>query len=70
MYPVKVVADCPTPYKIAEKIAAKAEGTKNWNSVPLESITPSLFIALFNLIWPKAQINPVAVPIAKAAPGL
>jgi hypothetical protein len=37
---VKLFPDCPTADRIAEKMAAKNEGTKNMNVVPLVSMIP------------------------------
>ena len=67
---VKVAEDWPTPERIAEKMAAKREGTRNWKSVPFVSITPLLFILPLSLLCPRQQIKPTAVPMAIAAPGL
>lgn len=67
---VKLFPDCPTADRIAEKIAAKNEGTKNMKVVPFVSITPSLFMLPFSLVWQMQQIKPTPLPMASAAPGL
>ncbi len=63
-------ADSPMPASMAEKIAAKREGSRKWKIDPLESMTPPPLILLFNLVWQRAQTNPTMLPMVRAAPGL
>lgn len=67
---VAVAEDCPKPARMAEKMAANRDGNRNWNSAPLESITPEWLTFFFNLVWQRVQIKPTILPMVSAAPGL
>lgn len=55
---------------MAEKTAAKKEGSRKLKSALLESMIPFLFNLYRTASWNNPHISPTTVPIAKAAPGL
>jgi hypothetical protein len=67
---VKEIEVCPIPESVAEQMAAKNEGSRNWKMTLLESMTPFWFILCLKRVWDSEHRKPAMNPIAVAAPGL